>query len=582
MMAIYDRITVSTADTIQRLEQDLDRLRRFQYDSQYRRLLGNALMDHLESWDSQIRSRKNDPFTVVVVGEFKRGKSSFINALLGEEVMITDVVPETVTMNKLSYGIHKNEAVLTGGRRLSLSDEELSRSSLEKLMGEVGEPIRQLELWRPNEFLKDVRIIDTPGLNDVTDERLDAIVAEAMAQADAVIYVYSVNAPLSRSEQMYIRYTILPQRYTKLFLVGNYCDLLETSEDLERMRAMLDQRTKILLPGEKSYLISALDEQCRSFGQERPCPALASAMEREFEQLRQAIVELIQEKKTVVAADRMLRMTRTMVEDIKADIDSIQKGLEMGASQVAAERERLQIEEDRQSKSLEETEQRIAAATEAMKADAMRWMKELLDRMQHEDLSKYPVQDISQYYSYYCVELLQNASQECLELHRERLMEEMSDISDDLGKDLAGIYAVGDKVRFCFRLNNTTWTRGDSITLAITQLSGNSVINALADLAGSMTRKAEIEADKGKLLASIKQKYPSLMKETQQKLNSQYAALSRSACDILKEYYQGQIQRARETVMQYEEASQKSAEDKQQVMQAASELCQILDGFDRA
>ena len=83
-MPLQDRITVSTADTIQRLEQSLDRLRRFQYDSQYRALLGDTLMDHLEFWDNKIRSRKNDPFTVVVVGEFKRGKSSFINALLGD------------------------------------------------------------------------------------------------------------------------------------------------------------------------------------------------------------------------------------------------------------------------------------------------------------------------------------------------------------------------------------------------------------------------------------------------------------------------------------------------------------------
>ena len=117
---------------------------------------------------------------------------------------------------------------------------------------------------------------------------------------------------------MYIRYAILPQQYTKLFLVGNYGDLLEKPETLERMRAMLSQRTSLLLPGEKTYLISALDELCRAQEQERPCQELAPILEQEFEQLRQAIMELIQEKKTVVAADRMLRMTSMMVEEIKA------------------------------------------------------------------------------------------------------------------------------------------------------------------------------------------------------------------------------------------------------------------------
>lgn len=576
-MALKDRITVSTEDTIQRLEQGLDRLRRFQYDSQYRKLLGDTLMDHLEDWDHKIRSRKKDPFTIVVVGEFKRGKSSFINALLGEEIMMTDVVPETVTMNKLCYGLHKNEAVLSGGRRMTLRDEELSRSALERLMGEVGEPIRQLDLWRTNDFLRDIQIIDTPGLNDVTDDHLDSIVADAMAQADAVIYIYSVSSPLSRSEQMYLRYAILPQKHTKLFLVGNFCDLLETPEAMERMRAMLEQRTGLLLPGNKTYLISALDELCRTQGQERPCPALAPILEQEFARLRQAVANLIQEKKTVVAADRMLRMTSTMVEDIKADIKNLETGLDMDADQLVQEKERLQAEEKRQNKQLQESKVRITNAVKEMEADAVRWTKDLLRRMERENLSSYPVQDIRQYYAYYCVEMLQKAAQECLELHREQLLEQMSEISDELGKGLAGTYAVGDKLRFCFRLNSSTWTKGDSITLAITQISGNTLINALADLAGSMTRKTEVEADQENFLASIRKKYPQLMKETQQQLDSQYAGLSHSACTLLEEYYHGQIQRALEALAQYEEGSRKNAEDKEKTLQATAELSRLLD-----
>lgn len=576
-MALKDRITVSTEDTIQRLEQGLDRLRRFQYDSQYRKLLGDTLMDHLEDWDHKIRSRKKDPFTIVVVGEFKRGKSSFINALLGEEIMMTDVVPETVTMNKLCYGLHKNEAVLSGGRRMPLRDDELSRSALERLMGEVGEPIRQLDLWRTNDFLKDIRIIDTPGLNDVTDDHLDSIVADAMAQADAVIYIYSVSSPLSRSEQMYLRYAILPQKHTKLFLVGNFCDLLETPEAMARMRAMLEQRTGLLLPGNRTYMISALDELCRTQVQERPCPALVPILEQEFTQLRQDVANLIQEKKTVVAADRMLRMINIMVEDIKADIKNLEIGLDMDANQLVQEKENLQAEEKRQNEQLQEAKARITNAVKEMEADAVRWTKDLLRRMERENLSSYSTQDIRQYYAYYCVDMLQKAAQECLELHREQLLEKMSEISDELGKGLAGTYAAGDKLRFCFRLNSSTWTKGDSITLAITQISGNTLINALADLAGSMTRKTEVEADKENFLASIKKKYPQLMKETQQQLDSQYSSLSNSACVLLEEYYHGQIQRALETLAQYEEGSRKNVEDKEKTLQATAELSRLLD-----
>ena len=79
-MNIQDRITVSTEETLLNLEQTLDRLQQFRYDSKYKSLLGEGVLSHLEEWDRTIRARKKDPFTIVVAGEFKRGKSSFINA----------------------------------------------------------------------------------------------------------------------------------------------------------------------------------------------------------------------------------------------------------------------------------------------------------------------------------------------------------------------------------------------------------------------------------------------------------------------------------------------------------------------
>lgn len=66
-----------------------------------------------------------------------------------------------------------------------------------------------------------------------------------------------------------------------------------------------------------------------------------------------------------------------------------------------------------------------------------------------------------------------------------------------------------------------------------------------------------------------------------QKIESRYSALERSVCELIEEYYQGQLQRASDTVTQYEEASQKCAEDKQQVMQIIAELRQVLSTFSK-
>lgn len=577
-MTLQERITVSSEDIMLKLEQALDRFRHFQYDSKYKELLGNVFLKKVETWDTKIRARKNDPFTIVVVGEFKRGKSSFINALLGEEILCTDVTPETVTMNRLVYGVHKNEAVLSGGRRMELTDGELKRGALEKLIADVGEPIRQLELSRPNEWLKDIRIIDTPGMNDILCN-FDSIVAEALSQADAVIYIYSVNMPLSRSEQMYLRYSILPQRYTKLFLIGNYADLLETQESFSRMRLFLQKRISELLPKERIYMVSALDELCRSKENERPCAELSETLESEFSLLRRELEELIKEKKTVIASDRMLRMTRLMAEELCDSLNNIEKGLEMSSSQLALEQEMIKTQKDNQVKQLQEAKEQIHDKTTVMNAEALQWLSEIQREIEGEDLSVYSAQEILQYYSYYCIELLQTAVHECLEYHREELLDQMSLLSGALGKNLAGTYTGKDKLSFCLRLDNNTWTRGDSVTLTITQLSSNSLLNAIVNLTGSLLRKGEIEADKGKLIEDIRKKYPQLWKEVKNKVTDQYSALACTADKLLEEYYEEQIKQAEAAVEQYKEAAQKSDKDKQAVAKAVEEIRETLNVF---
>ena len=148
-MNIQHRITYDPDEIIRILEKYIDRLKIFRFDSRYRSLLGETFTELLSRWETDILNRKNDPFTLVVCGEFKRGKSSLINALLGEEVVPVNVTTETVTLNRITYGAHSNEAVLQGGRHMHLSDAEMQKENLEKLMRQEKIPFRQIEVKRP-------------------------------------------------------------------------------------------------------------------------------------------------------------------------------------------------------------------------------------------------------------------------------------------------------------------------------------------------------------------------------------------------------------------------------------------------
>src|SRR6476660_5374268 len=55
--------------------------------------------------DEVLRRIEGDVFRIAVVGEFKRGKSTLINALMGREILPADVLPCSATVNRVTYGL---------------------------------------------------------------------------------------------------------------------------------------------------------------------------------------------------------------------------------------------------------------------------------------------------------------------------------------------------------------------------------------------------------------------------------------------------------------------------------------------
>ena len=132
---------------------------------------------------------------------------------------------------------------------------------------------------------------------------------------------------------------------------------------------------------------------------------------------------------------------------------------------------------------------------------------------------------------------------------------------------------------FGMALDSNTWTRGDSVTLVITQLSGNAFINAITDLVGSMTRKNELESNKEAVLKNIQDKFPALRTQVDSFIAKQYQDLAKRAKELLAEHYQSLIDRAQTVVEQYEQAAHKDAQGKQQTADAIAELRECLEQF---
>lgn len=580
------QIEYSQEEMMQSFSRGMDALKVLQYDGEYRAVLGQAFVDKLSRWEQSIQKNKESPFTIVVVGDFKRGKSTLINALLGEEVVTTDVTTETVTMNRISYGIPSNEAVLSGNRRVRLSDEELRRDKLENVIAELGEPIQRLELKRPCSILKKITIIDTPGTGDAMRDFSD-MVKDSLLQADAVIYVYNVQYPLSKSEQMFLKAAILPQKHTKLFMVGNFSDILKTKDSYDRMGQMLKERVKNLLPGETPYMISALDALCQALGEKTRETELTPVLRQRFADLTADLNGLVEDRANTAVIDRMQRLTASMVEDLNAELSAMEAGLTMEAGEAAQALENAKKEHDGRVERHSELLDDIDTAIQNMKVETNTWMGAFVQRIIQESkgLSGVSNDDLKRYYEFYCVDLMQEAMNTCIEYHQDHLYDLMDEIAEGMGEKITAAFYGNRRYSFRINLDNRIWTKGDTVGLVTSYVAQSSYLALTASLiadgiTGAM-RDREKQNRTPELMEQISRKLLNMSAMVSQTVDKVYDDLGNKAKQLIIDYSEEEAANARHLLEQITQVSVKDTAEKEHIRQVVLKAREILEQVQR-
>lgn len=139
-------------------------------------------------------------FNLVVAGQFKRGKSSIINALLGAELLPVGVVPLTSVVTILSAGeVTQVEVAFEDGRIEAAAVEQLAEYVTEKGNPKNVKAVREVHIRHPSAWLRGgVRLIDTPGIGSVYRHNTD-VAYGFLPKADAVLFVLSVDQPLGQA-----------------------------------------------------------------------------------------------------------------------------------------------------------------------------------------------------------------------------------------------------------------------------------------------------------------------------------------------------------------------------------------------
>lgn len=144
-------------------------------------------------------------FLLVVAGEFNSGKSAFINALIGRDLLAEGVTPTTSHIHLLKYG------------------PETTQTPGDKAMWVQTAPV---------ELLQNITIVDTPGTNAIIREH-EALTAEFIPRSDLVLFVTSSDRPFTESERAFL--SRIREWGKKIVLVINKIDIFQNEEDVNRV-----------------------------------------------------------------------------------------------------------------------------------------------------------------------------------------------------------------------------------------------------------------------------------------------------------------------------------------------------------
>lgn len=172
----------------------------------------------------EMHTQLEEPFYLLVAGEYNAGKSSFINALCGERVLTDGPTPTTNRITLLTYG-DKVE--------LKAVDDHLCRATY------------------PMEALKDVTLVDTPGTNSIILEH-SKLTESFVHRAELVLFITSADHPFTESERQFLQF-LKGKWGRKVLFILNKADL-KTTEEISEITTFLEKNCYRLLGFEPKIL----------------------------------------------------------------------------------------------------------------------------------------------------------------------------------------------------------------------------------------------------------------------------------------------------------------------------------------
>ncbi len=284
-------------------------------------------------------------FFVACIGQFKRGKSTLLDALVGEPILPTGVLPVTTVPTVLRYGERRVARILIDAKWRTVRAEDLAHYVSEEMNPENRKRVEGVEVFLPSSMLASgMCLVDTPGIGSVFAGNTETT-KDFIPQIDAAILVVGADPPISGDELALA--DAVAANVNEIFIVLNKIDRVSVAEREEasafaakvlafRLKRPIDRIYEISAlnklhqspePGEWDALIEDLGKLATNSGREMTRSAAERGLRRFSATLNWSVEERIRALKEPIANSEQrvakLRQTVSQAEQSLRDLGAL-------------------------------------------------------------------------------------------------------------------------------------------------------------------------------------------------------------------------------------------------------------------
>jgi GTP-binding protein EngB required for normal cell division len=296
-------------------------------------------------------------FYVTCVGQFKRGKSTLINALVEETLLPAGVVPVTSVVTVVRHGPRRSARVrLPRGKWREIAPSEVGAYVSEELNPGNRKGVLAAEILLPSQLLASgLCLVDTPGLGSISEANTAATRA-FIPHIDAAIVVLGADPPISGEELALVE--DIARTVSHLAFVLNKADRTPDDDRAEAngfARRAIEGRlgrsigrvleisaAEVLRTGSPTRDLKALLDWLYRLAQDAGADLVASARDRGARRILDRVTASLQEQRDALL--RPIETSRARIDALRASVDDATRALGDLTHLFAAEQERLSRE----------------------------------------------------------------------------------------------------------------------------------------------------------------------------------------------------------------------------------------------